>query len=434
MPLTSALAFKLGCALLGIIFGIFEIESGVSLYQAVVKPASRFPSPVVVPDMPKLKQFLAGDNVSESPMFAPTTLNTVPDVSQNDTGTTNETALAFPDVSHNDADITNETALAFPEMAFQISAIALVDWLDDVTTDEKMSCPFVESEPLVVEPNVASPFRVFIEILKELMIFLLYYVLNAELRIFDVWEQQLCLFAPTWVWERELKARMTRCLDLLLALAPVLSLSKHVAIVDELEKRLTTEHERTVQGILDEHRLVNEAKDAEIEDLRQQLRNKDAVEAWQISAIYTAMETESQDETRDHAMQVGENDGLLGEHLKTIEEYQGKFTEMLKETSDKSKRIFDLEASMKRMETQMKTYDEHLTTDGWKMTPMGLRPLAPPAPPFSRIPTPQFRSNGPPFNPGAAQFVPRPAPFAPQPPHYQPGFRGPQADPRFMGH
>lgn len=415
MPLTSALAFKLGCALLGLIFGIFEIEYGVSLYQDVVKPASRYPFAVVVPEMTITKQFLAGHSVSEIPIFAPITSNTAPD---------------FNPPGHR---TTNETALGFPEIAFESPAIALIDQLNDTTTDEQASCPFAESEPLVVG-HVGSPFRIFIEILEELLTFLLYYVLKAELRIFALWDQQLCLFAPTWAWEGELKARMTRCLDLLLALAPVLSLSKHVAIVDELEKRLTTEHERTVQRIHEEHRLVNEAKDAEIKDLRQQLLDKDAHKACQISAIYTVHEMETQDETRDHAMQVGEIDGLPREHLKTIEEYQGKFTEMLTETSDKSKRIHDLEASIKGIQAEMKTYDQHLAKDGWKMTPIGLRPLAPPAPPLSRGPTPQFSSNGPPFNPGAAQFIPRPAPFVPQPPHYQPGFRGPQGNPRFMGH
>jgi len=136
-----------------------------------------------------------------------------------------------------------------------------------------------------------------------------------------------------------------------------------------------------------------------------------------------------------HAMTVGEIDGLLIEHLKTIEKYKGKFDEMLTNTSDKSKKILDLEESNRRIQTQMDTYNQHLAKDGWKMTPIGLRPLAPPSgPSSSRGTTPQFRNNGPPFNPGAAHFVPRPTAFTPQPPHYQPGFRGPQVDPRFMGH
>jgi len=417
MPLNAGQVIQLVCLVLGTISGLFQVQYGLSIYQDVVKPASRYSTALAAPNLAKLKQFLAGDGISESPIFAPITLNTAPDLSQNGHGT------------------TNETALGFPEMVFQCPENALADRLNDGTTDEKTSCPFAQPEPLVLAPNVVSPFRLFAEILEEILTFLLYWFLNAELRIFAFWDQQMCLFAPMWVWEGELKARMMRCLDLLLALAPILSWSKYVAIVDELEKRLTTEHERTVQRIHDGHRLVIEAKDAEIKDLRQQLQDEDALMTWQIFAIYAENETEMQDKTRDHAMQVGETDGLLKEHLKTIETYREKFDGMLRETSDKSKRILDLEESHRRIQTQLNTYDQHLAKDGWKMTPIGLRPLAPPpGPPSSRIPAPQFRNNGPPFNPGAAQFIPRPAHFAPQPPHHQPGFRGPQVDPRFMGH
>ncbi len=417
MPLNAGQVIQLVCLVLGTISGLFQVQYGLSIYQDVVKPASRYSTALAAPNLAKVKQFLAGDGVSKSPIIAPNTSHTAPDLGNNGTLT------------------TNETALGFPEMAFESPAIALVDRLNNTTTDGKTFYPFALPEPLVLAPNVVSPFRLFVEILEEILTFLLYWFLNAELRIFAFWDQQLCLFAPTWVWEGELGARMTRCLDLLLALAPVLSWSKYTAIVDELEKRLTTEHERTVQRIHDGHRLVNKAKDAEIKDLRQQLQDDDALMTWQIFAICAENETEMQDKTRDHAIQVGETDGLLKERLKTIETYKEKFDGMLRETSDKSKRILDLEESHRRIQTQLNTYDQHLAKDGWKMTPIGLRPLAPPpGPPSSHIPTPQFRSNGPPINPGAAQFVPRPAPFAPQPPHHQPGFRGPQVDPRFMGH
>jgi len=416
MPLNAGQVIQLVCLVLGTISGLFQVQYGLSIYQDVVKPASRYSTALATPNLVKVKQFLAGDGALESPIFAPTTSNTAPNLSQNGHGT------------------TNDTALGFPEMAFESPAIALVDRLNNTTTDEKTSCPFAQPESLVAEPNVISPFRLFVEILEEILTFLLYWFLNAELRIFAFWDQQLCLFAPMWVWEGELKARMTRYLDLLLALAlaPVLFRSKHV---EELEYCFTAGHEKTVQRIRDGHRLVVEAKDTEIKDLRQQLQERDALKAWQIFAIKAKNETEMQDKTRDHAAQVGETDGLLKEHHKTIEKYQGKFSEMLTDTSGKSKRILDLEASNKRLQTQMDTYDQHLVKDGFKMTPIGLRPLAPPpGPPSSHIPTPQFRSNGPPFNLGGAQFIPRPAPFAPQPPHHQPGFRGPQVDPRFMGH
>jgi hypothetical protein len=424
MPLTGALAFKLGCAFLGVIFSVFQVEYGVSLYQDVVKPASRFSSAVVVPEMAKLKQLLAGNGFSDSPIFAPITFNTAPDLSQNGHGT------------------TNETALGFPEMAFESPAIALVDRLNSTTTDEKTFYPFALPEPLVLAPNVVSPFRLFVEILEEILTFLLYYFLNAELRIFAFWDQQLYLFAPTWVWEGELKTRMMRYLDSLLALAPIWSKQKHVAFVAGMGQRLTTQHERTIQRVHDEHQLVTEAKDTELQSLRKQLQDKDALKAWQFFAINAEKETRMQEEMQEktramigHAIQVAETDGLLEEHLKTIEKHKENCSEMLRETSDKSKKIYDLEASNRRIQTQINTYDQHLAKDGWKMTPSGLRPLAPPpGPPSSRIPAPQFRNNGPPFNPGAAQFIPRPAPFAAQPPHHQPGFRGPQVDPRFMGH
>lgn len=416
MPLNAGQVIQLVCLVLGTISGLFQVQYGLSIYQDVVKPASRYSTALATPNLAKVKQFLAGDGVSKSPIIALNTSNTAPDLGNNGTLT------------------TNETALGFPEMAFESPAIALVDRLNNTTTDGKTFYPFALPEPLVLAPNVVSPFRLFVEILEEILTFLLYWFLNAELRIFAFWDQQLCLFAPMWVWEGELKARMMRCLDLLLvlALAPVLTRNKHV---EELEYCFTAGHEKTVQRIRDGHQLVVEAKDTEIKDLRQQIRERDAIQAWQIFAINAKYETEMQDKTRDHATQVGETDGLLKEHHKTIEKYHGKFSEMLTDTSGKSKRILDLEASIKGLQTQMDTYDQHLVKDGFKMTPIGLRPLAPPpGPPSSRIPAPPFRNNGPPFNPGAAQFIPRPAPFAPQPPHHQPGFRGPQVDPRFMGH
>jgi hypothetical protein len=424
MPLNAGQVIQLVCLVLGTISGLFQVQYGLSIYQDVVKPASRYSTALAAPNLAKVKQFIAGDGVSDSPIIALNISNTAPDLSQNGHGT------------------TNESALGFPEVAFESPVIALVDRLNNTTTDEKTSCPFAQPESLVAEPNVISPFRLFVEILEEILTFLLYWFLNVELWIFALWDQQLCLFAPTWVWEGELKARMMRYLDLLLALAPVLSWSKYTAIVDELEKRLTTKHERTIQRVHDEHQLVTEAKDTELQSLRKQLQDKDALKAWQFFAINAEKETKMQEEMQDktramigHAIQVAETDGLLEEHLKTIEKHKENCSEMLKETSDKSKKIYDLEASNRRIQTQINTYDQHLAKDGWKMTPSGLRPLAPPpGPPSSRIPAPPFRNNGPPFNPGAAQFIPRPATFTPPPPHYQPGFRGPQVDPRFMGH
>ncbi len=453
MPFTSALAFKLGCALLGVIFGIFEVEYGVSLYQDVLKPASRFSSVVAVPEMAKFRHFFAEDRVLESPMMAPNVSNTGSDLSSNGTM------------------ITNETALSLLELAFDSPAIALVDRLDNTTTEEETSCPFARPEPLVDEPIAIPPFRLFVEIVVEILTFLLYHVLNAELQLFAFWLEKLELFAPIWVWEGELKARLIRCLDLLLALAPLLSWTKHAAIVDELEERLNTEHEETVLGIHAGYQLVIEAKDAEINDLRQdkvikvaehentvqgihagyqqvndvkdaEIRLVTEAKDTEIKLITEAKDTEINDlrkQAQMTATKVEESNGLLIERLKTIDTYKEKLDGMLTETSTKSKRILELEENQRRSQTQhqtqMKTFDDHLLKDGWKMTTMGLRPLAsPPGPPSSRIPAPQFGNNGPHFNPGAPQFVPRPAPFVPQSPHHQPNFRGPQVDPRFMGH
>lgn len=479
MPLNCGQVFQLVCLVLGTISGLFQVQYGVSLYEDFVKPSIRFSSVVAAPKLAKSKQFFAGDRALETPMVALNISNTPSDIGSNGTMTTNETAVSLL-----------ELVLEGPESA-------LVDQPINTTTNENAFCRFELPEPLVNTPDVESPLSLFIDIIMEILTFLMYYMLNAELQLFGFWQEKLALFAPIWVWERELKARTTRFLDLLLALAPVLSWSRHAAIVKELEQGLTTDHEETVLRIHAGYQLVteakdaeisdlqkqlqgkamqvadhddtiqcihagyqlgNEAKDAEIDDLRQQLNQKalqvfehvEAVrrihEGYQL--VTEAKDTEIKDlrqQLHGQATQVEENDGLLNQHLKTIEEhlktietYKEKLAGMLTETSDKSKRMLEMEESHRRsqtqLQTQLKTYDQQLAKDGYKMTPIGLRPLAPPAgPPSSRIPTPQFPSNGPAFNPGAAQFVPRPATLTPQPPHYQPGFRGP-LDPKFMGH
>jgi len=256
MPLNAGQVIQLVCLVLGTISGLFQVQYGLSIYQDVVKPATRFSFALVAPDLAKLKQMLAGDAPLESPIMAPNTSNTGSDSSNNGSLT------------------TNETALGFLEMAFECPGNADVDRLTNITTDGKTFCQFAEPEPLVSAPNVISLFRLSVEILKEILVFLFYCLLNTGLRIFALWAEQLGLFAPTWAWEGELKARMMRCLDLLLALAPGFSRSKHFEIIEELEKRLTTRHERTLQRVRTGHRLVVEVEDAKIKGLRQQIQER----------------------------------------------------------------------------------------------------------------------------------------------------------------
>ena len=102
------------------------------------------------------------------------------------------------DLSGNDNGTTNKTALDFPEIISQCPNNALINWLNDTKIDEKSFCPITQLDFLIVEPNVVSHFGLFVEIPEEILIFLHFCFLNAKLRFFAVWDEQLCLFTVRW--------------------------------------------------------------------------------------------------------------------------------------------------------------------------------------------------------------------------------------------
>lgn len=68
--------------------------------------------------------------------------------------------------------------------------------MNGITIYENSFCPSERPGCWVGETKLVSPFRLFIDILEKILIFLLYHVLNAELQIFAIWLSNLHFYSP----------------------------------------------------------------------------------------------------------------------------------------------------------------------------------------------------------------------------------------------